>query len=158
MNESSETYAVVVYSDGERFISPVRFCKLRSVVDVPRAILIDNEYESERMQATLALFHQTGIRVDQGDLESIGTFSSDENFNLDVYYVGVNRLPDKSKLKCNQTYTLHNSQERIVTIEDYQYISFSELDNFTYSIKGMKRVLEKVDQHYNKGISWDEIV
>ena len=161
MSDSAETYCVVVYTDGKQFISPRGFGKISSVISLPKSKLKKESNDSEKMQAVLALFNQTGIRIELEDIQELGNFSSDENFNLQVYYMKVKELPPVENLKSNEYFTPVGSLEdvRISTIEKWDYIDFSSLEenSYIYSLKGIKNVLYQINQHFEKGVEWKEI-
>ncbi len=158
MNEATkEKYCTVVYTDGTKFISPMMFGR-ETTVNLPKAKFNPKDKDDVKMQAVLALFAQTGIREDPADLESIGTFSSDENFEMDVFYKKVEALPLKTNLKSNVMFSLvHDRDIRVNAIEGYEYISFSKVEDYNYSLKGMKNVLWQIDQHFEEGIAWADI-
>ena len=133
---------------------------MKTVINLPKAKFTPNSEDNKEMQATLALFNQTAERIDPKELKSLGKFSSDENFDLDVYYKKVEFLPLKTNLKSNQFFSSVNDEDkRIPAIEGYSYISFSDLDNpdYLFTLKGMKNVLNQINQHFEEGIAWDEI-
>ncbi len=159
MDEATkETYCVVVYTDGNKFISPMQFGR-ETTVNLPKVLFNPKDKDTAQMQAVLALFDQTGIREDPADLESVGTFSSDENFEMNVFYKKVEALPLKTKLKSNAIFSLvHDKDVRVNSIEGYEYINFDDVKKYKYSLKGMKNVLWQIDQHYEKGTPWGDIV
>lgn len=158
MNEATkERYCVVVYTDGDKFISPIQFGR-PTTMNLPKVRFNPTDTDDAKMQAVLALFSQTGIRVYPDELESIGIYSSDENFDMDVFYMKVPALPEISKLKSNQFYSLvTNKDKRINNIERYEYVYFKHINFLTYSLKGMKNVLWQIDQHFEEGIAWKDI-
>lgn len=158
-DDKRERYLTVVYTDGEKFISPMKFGR-SSTVNLPRGKFDESsDADPADQQAVYALFDQTGIRVEFNELESIGVYAAGEDFEMDVYYIKVEALPLKSNLKSNRSFTLvHNPEKRINVIEGYEYVSFSDLDKYSsYSLKGMKNVLWQIDQHFEKGIKWADI-
>ena len=158
MDEATkERYCVVVYTDGDKFISPMQFGRSQ-IVNLPKEKFNLKDRDDAKMQAVLALFDQTGIRIEPKDLDSVGVYSSDENFEMDVFYIKVEDLPEITKLKSNKMFSLvHDSDKRINAIEGYEYISFKDVDNYNYSLKGMKNVLWQIDQHFEEGIPWADI-
>ncbi len=161
MSDSPETYCAVVYTDGTKFINPRGFGRVKNVINLPKAKFDPNDNEDKLMQATLALFNQTSIRVKPIELKSLGIFSSDDNFNIDVYYLKVAELPLLSNLKCNEYFIpLGGDLDiRISSIEGYSYIDFADLENsdYIYTLKGMKNVLYQINQHFEEGIKWEDI-
>lgn len=143
MSGITDRYCTVIYTDGKKFLAPIKFGRIASVADLPKAKFVDNEYESNAVQAALALFSLTAIRIDASMLSPMGVSSIDENFELDTFYIKVAELPEISSLRCNKTYKRAIGDQRVPTIDRYQYIAFNELDNYTFAIKGMKNVLEQ---------------
>ena len=160
MDETKEVYCVVVYTDGDKFISPRGMGRVKHIVSLPKAKFNSSDQDDRAMQATLALFNQTAIRVEPKELQSLGIFSSDENFELDVYYIKVDALPKKNTLKSNEYYSSVNDEDkRIPAIEGYRYVAFSDLENpnHLYSLKGMKNVLFQINEHFENEIPWEDI-
>ncbi len=153
-----ERYCAVIYTDGKKFISPMLFGR-ETTINLPKVKFNAADPDSAAMQATLALFNQTGIRLKPRDLDSLGVFNLQGDFEVDLYYFKADRLPNIDTLKSNVMFSLvHHKDERINSIEGYKYISFEDLNRFEFfSLKGLKDVLWKVDQHFEKGIAWRDI-
>ena len=160
MNEATkEIYCMVVYTDGDKFISPRGFGRLNTVVSLPKAKYNQADKDPKALQAALALFNQTAIRVLPTELESLGIFSSDENFDMDVYYIKVTELPLIDKLKSNEYFSTIGDK-RISAFDGYNYIKFSDIDDpkYIYSFKGMKNVLWQINEHFENEVPWADIV
>lgn len=160
MSNEIELTCAVLLTDGKKFLNVTRFGRREDILDIPRMKIRAGNKLSFEDNAKIAIFNQTGLRVDDKitPVEEIGEFSLKEESIIKVFKIKYRNLPPISEMKCHEFFSLVRKIEvRQARIENWSYVDFEDIENYTASIPGLDDVLKKIYIHEKEGLSYNQI-